>query len=160
MGTVIVRTIVLFVFLGLGLKKALADRGNKDSFSERLIAAACTVLACVAVAEPDEPFERFLLPITMLMVALLIQRRVRALRQGNGHSAEYANQKAALLPEAAMPLIESGRVCSDNLHKIGRSTFWLRKEMQKFGYRDIRTVNYLTIDRFGNYYLDDKQSRF
>lgn len=53
-----------------------------------------------------------------------------------------------------LSLIENGKVRGDNLKQIGKTQLWLRQELRKFGYRNIRQVNYLTMDSLGNFYMD------
>ncbi|WKB36853.1 DUF421 domain-containing protein [Terrilactibacillus sp. S3-3] len=56
----------------------------------------------------------------------------------------------------SLPLIINGKVCEENLKKIDQTSLWLRQELRKFGYRDIKKIAYLVIDESGNFFVDLK----
>jgi uncharacterized membrane protein YcaP (DUF421 family) len=55
-----------------------------------------------------------------------------------------------------LPLIVDGYVMDEHLEKIGKTRFWLKKELQKHGYNDIKKVFYCSIDNQGNLYTDPR----
>lgn len=64
-------------------------------------------------------------------------------------------QRATNTP-MSLPLIINGKVSEENLKKIDQTSLWLRQELRKFGYRDIKEIAYLVIDESGNFFIDLK----
>ncbi|WP_411503999.1 DUF421 domain-containing protein [Brevibacillus centrosporus] len=55
-----------------------------------------------------------------------------------------------------IPLILDGRIRKEALNKIGQNELWLKREIRKYGIRDIRDVSFCSIDEHGIIYLDKK----
>ncbi|RNB84363.1 DUF421 domain-containing protein [Brevibacillus nitrificans] len=55
-----------------------------------------------------------------------------------------------------IPLILDGRIRAEALNKIGQNELWLKREIRKYGIRDIREVSFCSIDERGIIYLDKK----
>jgi len=55
-----------------------------------------------------------------------------------------------------IPLILDGRVRTEALSKIGQNELWLKREIRKYGIKDIREVSFCSIDERGIMYLDKK----
>lgn len=55
-----------------------------------------------------------------------------------------------------LPLIVDGFVMDGNLEKIGKTRFWLRTELQKYGYKDSKKIFYCSIDNQGKLFFDPK----
>ncbi|MED1792513.1 DUF421 domain-containing protein [Brevibacillus nitrificans] len=55
-----------------------------------------------------------------------------------------------------IPLILDGRIRTEALNKIGQNELWLKREIRKYGIRDIREVSFCSIDERGIIYLDKK----
>ncbi|TCP54413.1 uncharacterized membrane protein YcaP (DUF421 family) [Tumebacillus sp. BK434] len=53
-----------------------------------------------------------------------------------------------------MPLIVDGNVMDENLERIGKTRFWLKNELQKAGYHELRRVFYCSIDNQGALFVD------
>lgn len=58
-----------------------------------------------------------------------------------------------------IPLILDGKVRVEALRKIGQNELWLKREIRKYGIKDIRDVSFCSIDERGIMYLDKKTSR-
>ena len=56
-----------------------------------------------------------------------------------------------------MPLIVDGYVMDENLERIGKTRFWLKGELQKYGYGDFKKIFYCSIDNQGELYFDPKE---
>lgn len=54
------------------------------------------------------------------------------------------------------PLILDGKVQDDNLEKIDKTPLWLRQELRKLGFKDIKEISYCVIDGNGTFYIDIK----
>jgi uncharacterized membrane protein YcaP (DUF421 family) len=57
-----------------------------------------------------------------------------------------------------IPLILDGKVREEALRKIGQNKLWLKREIRRYGIRDIREVSFCSIDDRGIMYLDKKDS--
>ena len=55
-----------------------------------------------------------------------------------------------------LPLIVDGQVLDGNLEKIGKTRFWLRGELEKYGYSDLKKIFYCSIDNPGEIWFDPK----
>nr|WP_285860326.1 DUF421 domain-containing protein [Brevibacillus sp. MER 51] len=55
-----------------------------------------------------------------------------------------------------IPLILDGKVRTEALNKIGQNELWLKREIRKYGIKDIREVSFCSIDERGIMYLDKK----
>lgn len=55
-----------------------------------------------------------------------------------------------------IPLILDGKVRTEALSKIGQNELWLKREIRKYGIKDIRDVSFCSIDERGIMYLDKK----
>lgn len=55
-----------------------------------------------------------------------------------------------------IPLILDGKVRGEALRKIGQNELWLKREIRKYGIKDIREVSFCSIDDRGIMYLDKK----
>lgn len=55
-----------------------------------------------------------------------------------------------------IPLILDGKVREEALRKIGQNQLWLKREIRKYGIRDLREVTFCSIDERGIMYLDKK----
>jgi len=55
-----------------------------------------------------------------------------------------------------IPLIMDGKIRNDALRKLGLDELWLKREIRKYGIKDIRDVSFCSIDDRGVMYLDKK----
>lgn len=55
-----------------------------------------------------------------------------------------------------IPLILDGKVRVEALSKIGQNELWLKREIRKYGIKDVREVSFCSIDERGIIYLDKK----
>jgi uncharacterized membrane protein YcaP (DUF421 family) len=58
-----------------------------------------------------------------------------------------------------IPLILDGKVRDEALKKIGQNQLWLKREIRKYGIKDIRDVSFCSIDDRGIMYLDKKDKK-
>lgn len=57
--------------------------------------------------------------------------------------------------ETVFPLIIDGLVQKNSLNQIGQNEFWLRQQLKKHGYEDVRQVSLCTYSN-GEFYIDKK----
>ncbi|WP_100406579.1 DUF421 domain-containing protein [Bacillus solitudinis] len=58
------------------------------------------------------------------------------------------------VPKMPLPLILDGRVQHDHLKRIDQTPLWLRQEMRKLGYRDIKKISYCSLKGDHSFYVD------
>jgi uncharacterized membrane protein YcaP (DUF421 family) len=65
-------------------------------------------------------------------------------------------RKNVLYPQLRLPLamILDGKVQEDHLSKINKSEFWLRQELRKLGFKEIKKISFCTIDENGTFFVD------
>ncbi len=56
-----------------------------------------------------------------------------------------------------IPLIVDGKVQKEGLDKIGKTRFWLKNELQKYGYYDFKEIFFASIDHKGKMYIDARK---
>lgn len=54
-------------------------------------------------------------------------------------------------------LIVDGKVQEDGLQQIGKTRFWLKNELQKYGYNDFKEIFFASIDHTGKMYVDARK---
>ncbi|WP_419956065.1 YetF domain-containing protein [Neobacillus niacini] len=55
--------------------------------------------------------------------------------------------------DITIPLIIDGAVEEENLQRINKTNFWLRQELKKLGYRDIRQISFCSYEN-GKFFVD------
>lgn len=173
METSATRVIFLALLLLFGFRKTMSEKIANQSCAEFLLVIAAAELSVVAVVQPDKPLIPLLVPLLILIFAFrsrFLLYRFTANWSTRDHLIQYHNdteKKSEIAgapavqhrpnnapPRMGLSLIENGKVRGDNLKQIGKTQLWLRQELRKFGYRNIRQVNYLTMDSLGNFYMD------
>ncbi len=59
-------------------------------------------------------------------------------------------------PSMPLPLILDGKVQEEHLKKINQTSLWLRQEMRKLGYRDIKKISYCSLKDNNTFFIDLK----
>lgn len=167
METAAARIVFLILMGWIGFRDILSVKLTDLTLSECALPLMTAGLSVAAVVGSGEPLTFYLIPI-MILIAFyrlrtlffkmhtIIASFINPSQESTAFSAgsdDHAGDGAEW-PSMGLVLIEKGQICGNNLIKIGKTSFWLRRELRKFGYRDIRQVNYLTIDSLGNFYMD------
>ncbi|WP_336511543.1 DUF421 domain-containing protein [Alteribacter salitolerans] len=66
---------------------------------------------------------------------------------------ENEEKKEVQLP---LPLILDGKVQKAHLEKMGKTPLWLRQELRKLGYRDVKKISYCIMTDNQTFYIDEK----
>ncbi|RYM06826.1 hypothetical protein EWH99_01125 [Sporolactobacillus sp. THM7-7] len=178
MGTAAARTLLLILLLIAGFGKLMTVKIIERALIDLVFVFMAVELSVIAIIRPEEPFVRFLVPVLLvigiyrirLFSAGLAGRPGKKRRSSKVEGRDESPAEAARRcfprtfttsggpphPPMGLSLIESGKVRDDHLKQIGRTPLWLRQELRKFGYRDVRQVNYLIIDESGNFFMDLK----
>ncbi len=56
-----------------------------------------------------------------------------------------------------LPLIMDGRVQDESLTKLGKTRFWLKRELQSRGINDFKDVFFCSVDHRGKWFIDKKR---
>lgn len=56
-----------------------------------------------------------------------------------------------------LPLIMDGKVQDQNLDKLGKTRFWLKRELKSRGVKEFKDVFFCSIDHRGKMYMDKKR---
>lgn len=155
---------------------------KKPTLADLLIAFIVAQFSVLAIDEPGKPLSVILLPISILLILHYVFGPVFR-KKKTDQPASWGEQKplqerkpirvqtadvemGALEPMVIqqpigilpLPLILDGKVLDMNLGKIGKTRFWLKNEVQKFGARRFKEVAYCSIDRQGTMFLDKKKA--
>lgn len=66
---------------------------------------------------------------------------------------EKDENKKAIEGDITIPLIMDGMINEDNLKRIDKTNFWLRQELKKLGYKDIKTISFCSFEN-GSFFID------
>ncbi|MCO7126407.1 hypothetical protein NIE88_11565 [Sporolactobacillus shoreicorticis] len=172
MGTSVIRILCLALLMFIGFRKSLSEKISEQSGLDVVLVFSASGLAVAAIVMPERPLIPLLAPFLILiliyrsrfwlyrfaakwsihehLIQYLKAADFRSMRKKTMHPFEADYEP----PRPGLSLIENGKVRSDNLEQIGKTPLWLRQELRKFGYRNIRQVNYLRMDPLGNFYMD------
>lgn len=56
-----------------------------------------------------------------------------------------------------LPLVLDGVVQKKHLQTLGKNTFWLRQELKRIGYKDIKKISVCILDENGTFFIDEKK---
>ncbi|MGV3487879.1 MAG: DUF421 domain-containing protein [Tuberibacillus sp.] len=56
-----------------------------------------------------------------------------------------------------IPLIIDGKIQEENIEAIDKTPFWLRQELRKLGFRDIKNISYCVLDHNGAFFVDQRE---
>ncbi|WP_096188249.1 DUF421 domain-containing protein [Evansella halocellulosilytica] len=59
-------------------------------------------------------------------------------------------------PFLPLPLILDGEVQEDHLSEIGKTPLWLRQQLRKLGYREIKKISYCSLNGDQQFFIDLK----
>jgi uncharacterized membrane protein YcaP (DUF421 family) len=57
-----------------------------------------------------------------------------------------------------LPLILDGKVQEEHLNQLNKTPLWLRQELRKLGYRDIKKISYCSLDQNNTFFIDLKDN--
>lgn len=57
-------------------------------------------------------------------------------------------------PEFVTPLIADGKIQKETLKHNGKDAEWLRRELEKRGYPDVKKISFLTVDNQNQWFID------
>lgn len=182
MDLVILLVRTLFFYFLVMLVMYSFWKKKKATLADLLIAFIVAQFSVLAIDEPGKPLSVILLPISILLILHFVFGPVFQ-KKKTDQPASWGEQKplqermpirvqtadvemGALEPIVIqqpigilpLPLILDGKVLDMNLGKIGKTRFWLKNEVQKFGARRFREVAYCSIDRQGRMFLDKKKA--
>lgn len=58
-----------------------------------------------------------------------------------------------------LPLILDGKVQEDHLKQVNQTSLWLRQQMRKLGYRDIKKISYCALRDQDTFFVDLKDEQ-
>ncbi|KMK75719.1 DUF421 domain-containing protein [Alkalihalobacillus pseudalcaliphilus] len=62
-------------------------------------------------------------------------------------------------PKLPLPIILDGKIQDDNLEQIGKTPLWVRQQMRKLGYRDIKKISYCSLKDDDTFFVDLKDEK-
>ncbi|RXI99926.1 DUF421 domain-containing protein [Anaerobacillus alkaliphilus] len=58
-----------------------------------------------------------------------------------------------------LPLILDGKVKDEHLEEIGKTSLWLRQELRKLGYKDLKKISYCSLNDNQTFFVDVKDEK-
>ncbi|WP_017728628.1 DUF421 domain-containing protein [Halalkalibacterium ligniniphilum] len=65
-------------------------------------------------------------------------------------------QNESMMP---LPLILDGKIQEDHLEKLNKTSLWLRQELRKLGYREIKKISYCAVYDDNSFFVDLKDEK-
>ncbi|MCL7746950.1 DUF421 domain-containing protein [Halalkalibacter alkaliphilus] len=62
-------------------------------------------------------------------------------------------------PRLPLPLILDGKIQNEHLEQINQTQLWLRQQMRKLGYRDIKKISYCALKDRDTFFVDVKDEK-
>jgi uncharacterized membrane protein YcaP (DUF421 family) len=62
-------------------------------------------------------------------------------------------------PRLPLPLILDGKIQNEHLEQINQTQLWLRQQMRKLGYRDIKKISYCALKARDTFFVDVKDEK-
>ena len=66
------------------------------------------------------------------------------------------NEEKQSGPTMPLPLILDGKVQEEHLRQLNQTPLWLRQQMRKLGYRDIKKISYCALRDQDTFFVDLK----
>lgn len=66
---------------------------------------------------------------------------------------EKGKSKSEKRGDITIPLVIDGAISEENLKRIEKTNFWLRKELKKRGYREIKNISFCSYEN-GKFFID------
>lgn len=183
MELVILLVRTLFFYFLIMLVMYSFWKKKKATLADLLIAFILAQFSVLAIDQPGRPLLAIMLPMSILLILHYVFGPVFRRMKSEQQPVSREDQKPfkegvsplrmqtadvemgvlepiviqrpiGMLP---LPLILDGKVLDVNLDKIGKTRFWLKNEVQRFGARRFKEVAYCSIDRDGRIFLDKKK---
>jgi uncharacterized membrane protein YcaP (DUF421 family) len=69
---------------------------------------------------------------------------------------DVINKKSLKSFHPPIPVVVEGKVLEDNLKQLGQNRFWLKRELDKHGYKEIKNIFYASIDMDDKLFVDKR----
>ncbi|WP_096201429.1 DUF421 domain-containing protein [Bacillus sp. FJAT-45350] len=79
-----------------------------------------------------------------------------AILEPSGELSVIEKNKDGSKKELPMPLILDGHIQKEHLEKINQTELWLRQELRKLGYRDVKKISYCAYHDNNTFFVDIK----
>lgn len=66
---------------------------------------------------------------------------------------EQDDEETALYP---LPLILDGKIQDEHLKRLGKTELWLRQELKKIGYKELKKISFCSLEADGIFFIDSK----
>jgi uncharacterized membrane protein YcaP (DUF421 family) len=55
-----------------------------------------------------------------------------------------------------LPLVLDGRIQDEHLKRLGKTEWWLRQELKKIGYKELKKISFCSLEADGIFFIDSK----
>ncbi|ALA51286.1 MULTISPECIES: YetF domain-containing protein [Shouchella] len=99
-----------------------------------------------------------LLPIFLLVIAAILKRKT-----GESGKLQHTSKPPTVAPPLQkegpalampLPLIIDGTIQHDHLRELRQTELWLRQQLRKLGYRDIKKIAYCSLKGKESFFID------
>ncbi|SDC20738.1 YetF domain-containing protein [Shouchella lonarensis] len=89
--------------------------------------------------------------LLVLMFVIICARRL-FLVQTDDVAARDSKEKWV----RSLPLIVDGSIEHTHLQRLNKNEFWLRQQLRRFGYRDIKNISYCTMKGKNRFFVAER----
>ena len=139
MSTILIRTVIVYVFLMLALKMMGKRQIGEIQVSEFVITLLISELAAYSVMDTDIPLAYMVIPIITLLAAEVITSYI---------GTRNKTMKSILGPAACI-LIEKGEIKQKNMKNVRFTLNELVSEVRLKGYSDLTEIDYAILESNG-----------
>jgi len=144
------RTLVVYFFVLFCMRLMDKRTGGRLSLFDLMLAIMMADLAVLPLVRIDVPLLTGLVPVAVLFITRLVTAFFSSLSRTVRPLVEAKSRPVA----KSVILVEDGRVNHDNLAKLGKNVFWLKKEIkERTGNSLFRNVSLCLWDDEGRLYV-------
>ncbi len=149
------------IFISIIMFAILRKKGKRDVRSLPLF----DVIVFIMIAEiavngilTDEPL---LVPLISIGILLIVQFWFTRFYKKFDRVPSVFKQKNERVPEHQhpIPLIIDGKIQEEQLKRINQTPLWIRQQMRKLGYRDIKSISYCALKSPYTFFVEGKREQ-
>jgi uncharacterized membrane protein YcaP (DUF421 family) len=182
--TIVARTIFLYFLIVLIFRLMGKREIGELSILDLVVFLMIAEMAVMAIEDTKDPLIHTIIPMFLLMIIqislaylslknqiddLMIQLRDKnissvadvefAILEPSGKLSVIEKQKDRKIQSGLqIPLIVDGKIQEENLQSINKNNLWLRQQLRKLGYNDIKQISLCTF-RGGIFFIDLKDEK-
>lgn len=141
------------VYLSIKSMFLLQGKSKLGQLNATEFAFGFFMASLIAVAISSTAFLK--IAVVYLFVVYLLVKGFQMMR--TTIADHYLNKQLTSREEMCdriLPLIIDGNIQHENLNELKRTELWLRQQLKKFGYKDIKKISYCSLKGTQSFFID------